>query len=233
VLKRPAGLYGSRHRRALLRTAVAVTAAGLPVTPGAWWCAEEQRFDCDRPGCGRFGPHPVPGLFAGAASSAPAGGLLAGAVREPQEAVARWRHGPYAVLLPTGESCDVVDVPARLGRMALARLEHHPGPGTPLGPVIAAGPRWFFLTAAGGELPSPAGDVLVHGQGSWIMLPPSLGPAGLPAAWVVRPRGRGWARQGALPPRDQVIGALGTAARPSPQRLPAALPRARGVAIPA
>lgn len=197
---------------------MAVTAAGLPVVPGAWWCAQERRFDCDRPGCARSGPHPVPGLFAGPTA---AGGLMAAAVREPQEAGARWRSGPYAVLLPTGESCDVVDVPARLGRMALARLEQRlENPRAGAGPVIAAGPRWFFLTAAGGDLPSPAGDVLVHGQGSWIMLPPSLGPGGQPAAWVVRPRGRGWAR--ALPMRDEVIRALGTATRPKLRRLPAA-----------
>jgi bifunctional DNA primase/polymerase-like protein len=195
---------------------VAVTAGGLPVVPGAWWCMQERRFDCDRPGCARSGPHPVPGLFAGPTA---AGGLLAGAVRKPQEAAARWRTGPYAVLLPTGEACDVVDVPARLGRTALARLEQRlESPRTGAGPVIAAGPRWFFLTAAGGELPSPAGDVLVHGQGSWIMLPPSLGPGGQPAVWVVRPRGRGWVR--GLPLRDEVIRALGTAARPRLRRLP-------------
>ncbi len=202
VFDRGRSLIGSRYRRALSRTAVSAAAAGLPVVPGAWWSAAEGRFDCDLSGCGRTGPHPavrnespigLPGLGAG---------LSGLALHDPDVVAARWRRQPYAVLVPTGDQVDVVDVPAALGRELAAQLDAH----SLLGPVIAAGPRWFFLTAPGGRL-SASGDVLVHGVGSWIMLPPSLGPGGERAGWLAPPvRGprSGWA----LPSRDDVVAGL-------------------------
>jgi hypothetical protein len=215
----PAGATGSRYRRALIRTAASATAAGLPVVPGAWWSATEHRFVCDRSDCTRAGPHPVTGPhprsdLASGSSTASVPGLLAGALRRPGDAIERWHRHPYAVLVPTGEGCDVVDVPARLGRLAQARLDQR----AVRGPVIAAGPRWFFLTAVGGDLPGCGGDVLVHGQGSWIVLPPSRGPAGQPAEWLVRPGRRSWD----LPDRDAVIHALTSAAVPAQRLTPPA-----------
>jgi hypothetical protein len=53
----------------------------------------------------------------------------------------------------------------------------------------------------------------VHGHGSWIMLPPSLGPGGEPAAWLAKPGRSGWA----LPRRDDVIGALSAPVVPKPR----------------
>jgi hypothetical protein len=150
---------------------------------------------------------------------------LAGqALRHPEAVAARWRHRPYTVLVPTGETCDVVEVPAETGRMLALRLDSRSN----LGPVIAAGARWLLLTAPGGtSAGTPAGEsssgetqahegralpagtgggelegeVIVHGRGSWIMLPPSLGAGGEPATWLARPRGSGWS----LPLRDDVL----------------------------
>jgi hypothetical protein len=195
------GLSALRHRRALLRTAVSAVRAGLPVVPGAWWSASGNRFDCDLPGCARSGPHPAVRPDQGDRSDPlNLGNLAQQAVREPQEVIARWGQQPYAVLVPTGESCDVIDVPARFGARLAERLDAR----SMLGPLIAAGPRWFFLTAPGGSAGAPGGEVLVHGLGSWIMLPPSAGPAGQQAAWLARPGRAGWS----LPLRDDVIGVL-------------------------
>jgi hypothetical protein len=196
------GVLALRYRRALVRTAVAAAAAGLPVIPGAWWNAQERRFDCDQPGCTRTGLHPAVPAEPGAPAGGGTGhGLAAHAVRHPEAVAMRWRTAPYAVLVPTGETCDVVDVPSWLGRSLAVELDTR----SSLGPVIEAGSRWFFLTAPGGRLPAPGGDVLVHGDGSWIVLPPSQGPGGEPATWLARPaRGGGWA----LPRRDQVMAAL-------------------------
>ena len=234
MARRPAGgVAALRYRRALVRTAVSAAVAGWPIVPGAWWSGADRRFVCDLTGCGRTGPHPAvqgPGVgmppFRPEESSA--NQLAAQALRHPEAVAARWRRRPYTVLVPTGETCDVVEVPAETGRMLAMRLDARSN----LGPVIAAGARWLLLTAPGetpaetpaGESPSgesqahegrgdaigtgtgnaddlPDGEVIVHGRGSWIMLPPSVGPGGEPATWLARPRGSGWS----LPLRDDVL----------------------------
>jgi bifunctional DNA primase/polymerase-like protein len=209
---RSRGVITSRYRRALTRTAVNAVAAGLPVVPGAWWSAAEQRFECDLGECGRTGPHPAVRNDTAAGLPGRGVGLSAHAVRHPDAVVARWNRKPYTVLVPTGETCDVVDVPAAVGRNLAVRLDS----SSALGPVIAAGSRWFFLTAPGGQLPALGGDVLVHGQGSWIMLPPSLGPGGAPATWLVRPDRYGWS----LPGRDEVMRSLAPMSVPAPRPTP-------------
>jgi Bifunctional DNA primase/polymerase, N-terminal len=219
AVDRGVGIFTSRYWRALTRTAVSAVAAGLPVVPGAWWSAADRRFECDLAGCGRTGPHPAvrldsPNRLLGSNKEEGLGqeGLLAHALRHPEAVAARWRQQPYAVLVPTGESCDVVDVPASLGRAVAARLDAR----SALGPLIAAGTRWFFVTAPGGQRSPQGGDVLVHGQGSWIMLPPSLGPAGEPASWLVKPPRTNWP----LPSRDDVIAALPSLVVPAPRATP-------------
>lgn len=193
------GVAALRYRRALVRTAVNAAAAGWPVVPGAWWSGGERRFVCDQPACSRTGPHPaVPasGEFEGFAAEVP--GLAPHALRHPEAVTRQWRRRPYAVLVPTGETCDAVDVPAAVGRQLATRLDVR----SSLGPVIATGSRWLLLTAPGPALHAPLdGDVLVHGKGSWIMLPPSLGAGGEPAMWLAGPRGSGWA----LPDRHVVL----------------------------
>ena len=186
-----AGVRGLIQRRLLQRTALAAVTAGWPVVPGAWWSESARRFVCDVPGCTRAGPHPV---LDGVLDPMPAADLLAArALRRPEAVLDRWRLRPYSILLPTGETCDAVDLPDALGRRLAGRLG---------GPVIEAAGRWLVLTAAGG-VPAPRldGDVIVHGRGSWIMLPPSPGPCGQSACWLNRP-GRGEIR---LPRRDDVL----------------------------
>lgn len=207
------GVAALRYRRALVRTAVSAAVAGWPIVPGAWWSGADRRFVCDLTGCGRTGPHPAvrpPGAGVPAYGESPAkvDGLAEQALRHPEAVAARWRRRPYAVLVPTGEACDVVDVPAEVGRKLATRLDARSN----LGPVIAAGARWFLLTSPGGPgHVATDGDVLVHGEGSWIMLPPSLGPGGEPATWLARPRGSGWT----LPRRDDVLTLLDGLRRPA------------------
>jgi hypothetical protein len=215
----------SRYRRALTRTALSAVAAGLPVVPGAWWSVTGQRFDCDVAGCPRTGPHPAVRHNSAGPSPDPGDELSVHALRDPAAVVTRWNQHPYAVLVPTGETCDVVDVPAGLGQALAVRLDGR----SLLGPVIAAGPRWFFLTSPGGRLPACNGDVLVHGQGSWIMLPPSLGPGGEPAGWLVRPTRYGWR----LPTRDNVIRSLTPSSVPVPRATGKPDPRRHASATPA
>lgn len=212
MVRRPeGGVTALRHRRALVRTAVSAVVAGWPIVPGAWWSTSARRFVCDLPACTRTGPHPAVSMPVGAQTFAD--GLAEHALRHPEVVTARWRRRPYSVLVPTGETCDVVDVPASIGRMLALRLDAR----QLLGPVIAAGPRWFLLTAPGGERQTAlAGDVLVHGHGSWITLPPSLGPGGEPASWLARPRGSGWT----LPPRDEVLKLLDQRTIPLQRRSP-------------
>lgn len=211
------GVAALRYRRALVRTATGAAVAGWPIVPGAWWSATDRRFVCDQPGCARTGPHPA--VLTGTTGSQTYGeGLGTHALRHPEAVSRRWRRRPYSVLVPTGETCDAVDVPAGLGRALAMRLDARSN----LGPVIAAGSRWLLLTAPAGAPPvvPPPGDVLVHGLGSWIMLPPSLGPGGEPATWLARPRGSGWA----LPRRDDVLRLIDRPAMPSPRhRSPASV----------
>ena len=190
--------------------AVRATGAGLPVVPGAWWSPVDRQFHCDQPGCHRTGPHPAVG---GVERPGLGAALSAHAIRQPEEAAARWREQPYAVLIPTGEACDVVDVPTALGQNLAAWLDAR----SSLGPLIAAGSRWFFLTAAGGQLSPFGGDIVVHGHGSWIMLPPSLGPGGEPATWLVEPAMPGRTGWWNLPARDEVIRGLNLPLLPVPR----------------
>ncbi len=211
------GVIALRYRRALIRTAVRAAAAGLPVVPGAWWDAQAGRFRCDQAGCPRTGPHPASGPDPRNPSPAAAldrRSLMAQAVRSPEAVLRCWHHAPYSVLVATGQDCDVIDVPARLGPSLALRLDAR----SALGPVIEAGARWFFLTQSGGRLPAPGGEVLVHGRGSWVMLPPSQGPGGEPATWVARPSRSGrWP----LPAPDEVMRCLDI--RVQPRRLQPAI----------
>ncbi|NGN70152.1 bifunctional DNA primase/polymerase, partial [Streptomyces sp. A7024] len=108
-----------------------------------------------------------------------------------------WREHPLAsVILPTGKSFDVVDVPETAGCLALARLERS---DVPLGPVAATPQRrmlFFVLPGATAKLadlvrkqgyvPS-ALDLQVHGEGGFIPAPPTrLGGLGS-VQWARRP----------------------------------------------
>ncbi|GJF28281.1 DNA primase [Kitasatospora sp. NE20-6] len=114
-----------------------------------------------------------------------------------------WTEQPDAsILLPTGSSFDVLDVPEVAGCLALARMERM---GLQLGPVVAApaaagqaGRRLHFLVLPGvaAKLPEmlrklgwTAGrlDLVARGEGDFIVAPPSrVGPYSF-AQWARPP----------------------------------------------
>jgi hypothetical protein len=98
-----------------------------------------------------------------------------------------WGNAPYSVLLATGGTFDVIDVPSHVGTAALRRIRTAPVAVNPDG-------RWMFLVAPGAALrPELARqhDVVLHGRGSWIPAPPTRTPGGR-IRWQVHPAEVGW-----------------------------------------
>jgi bifunctional DNA primase/polymerase-like protein len=106
--------------------------------------------------------------------------------------VAEWWNGEaFSVLVATGATLDAIEVGAELGRRTASVLR---SAGQPV--PIAATPqgRWLFLTAAGQTLRSELNshdDIVLHGAGSWIPLPPTAFEHGI-VHWRVRPEVCGW-----------------------------------------
>ncbi len=170
LLRRP-------RRASLRRSAVRYAEHGWDVVPGAWLTGG--RFTCGRPACPIVGCHPAFPDWESSATCDPA------AVRS------LWARRAHAVLLATGRSFDVLEVPATLGRQAISGLS----PTVVGGPVaVEPGGRWMFLVRPGGGLaPSLAGrpDVVLHGPGSWVPAPPTRQPCGV-VRWRVDPRAVGF-----------------------------------------
>jgi hypothetical protein len=111
----------------------------------------------------------------------------------------RRRHdGP--VLLVTGRSFDVLEVPAVVGLRALGTARLHAdvlgaAQEDGGGPVaVSATGRWMFFVRPGLPLrPELANclDVVRHGAGSWVPAPPSRMPEGV-VHWAVAPRKVHW-----------------------------------------
>ena len=126
--------------------------------------------------------------------------------------VAEWWSGlPYSILLPTGLTLDVIEVPASVGRRAAAVLR---AVGVPV--PIAATPtgEWLFPVRSGEPLrPDLAGrgGMVLHGRGSYVAAPPSTFPQGS-VHWRVRPAACGWT----LPDPYRVQEALAEAVRQRP-----------------
>jgi hypothetical protein len=109
----------------------------------------------------------------------------------PEQVTQWWDDGPYNVLVATGAKLDAIEVGADFGRRTAAVLRSTglPAPiaGTPEG-------RWLFLTAAGGAVSAELAeheDVVLHGAGSWVPMPPTAFPHGV-VHWRVRPEVWGW-----------------------------------------
>jgi hypothetical protein len=163
------------------------------VAPGTWLVEEDGRTGCScgDPHCARPGAHPTGEDWLRKASAGP------GVVRR------WWTENPESsILLPTGRSFDVLDVPETAGCLALARMERM---GLQLGPVVAvpaapdqAGRRLLFLVLPGvlAKLPgmlralgwTPGRlDLVARGEGDWITAPPSrVGPYSF-AQWARPP----------------------------------------------
>ncbi|MBO1416045.1 bifunctional DNA primase/polymerase [Streptomyces sp. FH025] len=163
------------------------------VTPGAWLIDVDgsTRCSCGDRRCTLPGAHPLDADWSRRASAGP------GAVR------AWWTERPEAsILLPTGRSFDVLDVPETAGCLALARMERM---GLQLGPVVVVpsapgrvGRRLHFLVLPGvatglpemlRKLGWPPGrlDLIARGEGDWTVAPPSrIGSSGY-AQWARSP----------------------------------------------
>lgn len=168
--------------------------AWLEVRDGALWCS------CASPSCDAPGAHPrTPGWAAQATGSA---------------TVARrvWAKEPRSsVLLPTGRTFDVLDVPETAGCLALARMERM---GTTLGPVIStpAGRMLFFVLPGAavkapvlvGQLGWAAIDLVTRGEGDFVPAPPTRVGARGSVHWVRKPTSANrW-----LPDADELLPAL-------------------------
>jgi hypothetical protein len=210
----------SLERVRLRRVAVRYATHGWEVTPGA--CLARHRFVCGRAGCPTTGCHPALEEWEGAASS------------DPARVATWWRARPHSVLLATGHTFDVLEVPAYLGRHVLEATRPHAGVTIPghdqvRGPVaLTPGGRWMFLIRPGDPL-RPELDqclyVVRHGPGSWIPAPPTRLPEGT-VRWVVPPEAARWQLPDSYAVQELMVDALQahTPAMPVallPGRLPA------------
>jgi|HigsolmetaAR201D_1030396.scaffolds.fasta_scaffold34992_1 hypothetical protein len=168
----------------LRRIAVRYASHGWTVTPGA--CLARHRFVCGRAGCPTTGCHPALEHWEELASS------------DPARVASWWRLRPHSILLATGRSFDVLEVPAYLGRYALdevrPRLGRHLAERV-RGPVAATPTgRWMILVGPGETLRPELDEslyVIRHGAGSWIPAPPTRLPEG-PVRWVRSPEETRW-----------------------------------------
>jgi bifunctional DNA primase/polymerase-like protein len=191
----------SRRRRANEKVALAAAryaARGWPVCLGARPSEDEpgrgvpgRACSCDRVGCPAPGAHPMSPAWQLQASTDPS-------------VVARWWAGlPQAtILLATGRTFDVLDVPAAAGTFALASMRAagvRPGP-VALGPqhralffvaaraAFATDDEWWscHLDCEPEAVPAVTG-LRWHCRDSYVVAPPSRLCRGLTARWVIEP----------------------------------------------
>ncbi|MFD7625127.1 bifunctional DNA primase/polymerase [Streptomyces sp. NPDC059851] len=187
-----------------LRDAALACATGRrwPVLPGIGRCGPDaaDRCACPDPDCPVPGAHPFdPGLLA--------------ATTDPRMVAWWWTVRPAApVLLATGGSAPcAVSLPAAAAAQAVVRLEAQ---GLRLGPIVATPTRWSLLVApyslerlgellyAKDHVPSA---LRFHGEGGYLLLPPSPSCGGVQVWWEREPAGSGspW-----LPEVEAVVDAL-------------------------
>jgi hypothetical protein len=162
----------SVQRTLLRRAAQRYAERGWRVVPGA--ALKDDRYVCG-PLCPTVSCHPAVDRWEVAASY------------RSDDVDDWWAHSAFSVLLATGYTFDVIEVPARIGAAA-AR-------STILGPVaVAPTGRWMFLVEPGDSLRpelSDQLDVVLHGHGSWIPAPPTRTPGGR-IRWDVHPAVTAW-----------------------------------------
>ena len=156
--------------------AIGLAYRGWPVLPGTYPAGSQWTGGTDD---NQAGPSPVHEDWAQRAGATP-------------DEVAEWWNGEaFSVLVATGTVLDAIEVGAELGRRTAAVLR---SAGQPV--PIAATPqgRWLFLTTAGQPLSRELAahdDIVAHGVGSWIPLPPTAFEHGI-VHWRVRPEVCGW-----------------------------------------
>jgi hypothetical protein len=147
---------------------------------GSWRCS------CDNTACAALGSHPAHRDWQKQITA------------QPSRVHGWWEEHPEGgILLPTGRTFDVIDVPEQAGCLALARLERS---GTALGPVAATPTRrlyFFVLPGAKPKIPemlARAGwgraqlDLVCHGDKDFVVAPPSRMGTGGQVQWA-RPPG--------------------------------------------
>ncbi|MEV7522856.1 bifunctional DNA primase/polymerase [Streptomyces sp. NPDC091371] len=180
-----------------------------PVLPGVGRSAADgSRCACPDPDCVVPGAHPFdPGLLA--------------ATTDPRMVAWWWTRRPAApVLLATGGTAPcAVSLPAGAAARALVRLD---AGGLRLGPVVATQTRWSLLVApyslerlgellyAKDHVPS---SLRFHGEGGYLLLPPSAASSGGQVRWEREPGPDGavW-----LPEVEAVVDALVEASSGAP-----------------
>ncbi|GGR98926.1 bifunctional DNA primase/polymerase [Streptomyces nojiriensis] len=170
---------------ALLDAALAcATTWQWPVLPGVGRSGTDaKRCACPDPDCAVPGAHPFdPGLLA--------------ATTDPRMVAWWWTNRPAApVLMATGGTAPcAVSLPAGAAARALVRLDAQ---GMRLGPVVATPTRWALLVApyslerlgellyAKDHVPS---SLRFHGEGGYLLLPPSAASSGGQVRWEREPR---------------------------------------------
>jgi hypothetical protein len=128
------------------------------------------------------------------------------------------------LLLVTGMTLDVLEMPVEVGRHVCARLRAAglvvPVAATPVGSW------WFPVTAGSAPSASWRADVVVHTGGEVVLAPPSERPDGW-VHWRVSPALCGWE----LPPATVILTAAADAPRVGLDVAPGAQRPAAGVAV--
>lgn len=178
-----------RQKTSIGDAALGYAGLGWPCCPGAHATTDGTRAcSCDRIGCPSPGAHPSSQVWQLQATVD---------TRRVQE---WWRAVPDAnIILPTGRVFDVLDVPAAVGRLALARVDQE---NIPVGPVAAIGSeRYFFFVATRGapvdedewwschldtvpESVAETPGMRWHCRDSYVVAPPSRLPFGRGVTWV-------------------------------------------------
>ncbi|MBT2402817.1 MULTISPECIES: bifunctional DNA primase/polymerase [unclassified Streptomyces] len=183
-------------------------AKGAGKGPGKGAAADGVRCACPDPDCVVPGAHPFdPGLLA--------------ATTDARMVAWWWARRPSApVLLATGGAAPcAVSLPAKAAARAVVRLDAQ---GMRLGPIVATPTRWSLLVApyslerlgellyAKAQVPS---SLRFHGEGGYLLLPPSAASGGGQVRWEREPGGAGipW-----LPEVEAVVDALVEASSGAP-----------------
>lgn len=192
-------------RLRLSHAALSYARHGWDVMPGAVFTGE--RYRCDDPGCPTVGCHPALERWEDAAS------------HDTRLVAAWWRRTLYTVLLPTGRTFDVLEVPAHLGALAT----RGPAREEILGPVaITASGRWMLFVRPGQPLRPELEEhlgVVLHGERSWVPAPPT-GQPGARVRWEVSPTEVDWRLPHSYAVQRELVDVLTAMNPPQPLQLP-------------
>lgn len=126
----------------------------------------------------------------------------------PEQVARLWAGHPFSVLLVTGLGIDALDLPVDIGRGTAIGLRVA---GLPVPIAATPGGRWIFPVTRGGVLPrdlTEHPEVVLHGAGSWVPLPPSPCLPGV-VHWRVKPGLCGWHLPRLHDVADAVLAATG------------------------